>query len=92
MKTGRKPCHSMLREIIEEELKERDWTDPVFMISELACTSNLNVERLLTFDHHLTYVECYILDKAFMLSDGFFSRLQNSFERCYPEAYDHDPD
>ena len=78
-------CHSMIREIIEEEIAERKWTQPALIISALANTSISNAERILRFDTRLTRVECWMLDKAFGMSDGFFFRLQRNCETRYPE-------
>ena len=79
-----KPCHPFVKEIIEEELQERGWRDPAMVIAELAKVSRENVDRLLTFSHRLTGLECWIMDKAFGLSDGFFSRFQKGCEKNYP--------
>ena len=75
----------MVREIIEEEIACRGYTEPAWIIAELTKTSKHNVERLLTFENRLTRVECMILEKAFGLSDGFFARFQASCEKRYPE-------
>lgn len=80
-----KPCHSMMRELIEEEIHARGWSDPEFIISQLANTSQDNASRLLLFQTRLTGVECWMLNKTFGLSEGFMERLQKRFETHYPE-------
>ncbi len=81
------PVHSWVRELIEDELVARKWKEPVFIISQLAQTSESNVTRLLRFDHRLTRIECWIIDTAFGLSDGFMSRFQSGCEKKYPENH-----
>lgn len=81
-----KPIHSMLKEVILEELQAREWGDDApLVIARLARVSDDNARRLLRLDNRLTGIECMILDRAFGTSDGFFQRLQDGFEERYPE-------
>lgn len=81
-----KPIHSMLKEVIIEELQAREWGDDApMLISRLAKVSEHNARLLLMLNTRLTLIECMTLERAFGVSDGFFKRLQDGFERQYPE-------
>ena len=84
----RQPCHWIVRETIEEEIAARNWSEPAFMIAELAQTTEQNAKALLSFQGRLTGIQCMMMDKAFGLSDGFFSRLQRISEKTYPPEFE----
>lgn len=78
-------CHPFVSEMITEEIEARKWSEPVIVISELAKVSRQNVATLLTFEHRLTGIECWIIDQAFGLSEGFMSRFQTNCETRCPQ-------
>ena len=84
LKPVSRECHPYFREVVQEELQARAWSDPALVISELAKTSKHNAEMMLTFNHRFTRIQCWMLDQAFGVSAGFFSRLQEIFEAKYP--------
>lgn len=77
-------CHPFLRETIGAEIAAREWNEPAIVIAQLSKASLHNAERLLRFESRLTRIECWMLDTAFGVSAGFFSRLQDGFGSRYP--------
>ena len=87
MKTKeRSAIHPFVREMIEEEIAARGWTEPALLISQLSRCGLSNAERLLQFNGRLTGIECMMIEKAFGVSDGFMRRFQDLCEQNYPQV------